>query len=67
MQRIPLDGKPLIPPAAVPAKLDPPPDPRPALPLETDLQPPSPVVQPQLASPPKPADAPVQPAKSPAG
>ena len=36
VQKIPLDGKPLIPPAA---KLSPPPDPRPALSLETDLQP----------------------------
>jgi hypothetical protein len=39
VQRIPLDAKPLIPPAAVPAKLGPPPDPRPALSLETDLEP----------------------------
>lgn len=38
-QRIPLDTKPLIPPAAVPVKLGPPPDPRPALSLETDLEP----------------------------
>jgi hypothetical protein len=40
---IPLDGKPLIPPAPAPAplgaKLGPPPAPRPALSLETDLQP----------------------------
>jgi hypothetical protein len=33
----PIDAKPLIPPA--PAKLSPPPEPRPALSLETDLQP----------------------------
>jgi hypothetical protein len=41
VQRIPLDGKPLIPPAPAPlgAKLGPPPAPRPALSLETDLQP----------------------------
>jgi hypothetical protein len=39
VQRAPLDGRPLIPPAALPAKLGPPPEPRPALPLETDLQP----------------------------
>ncbi|HVH79699.1 MAG TPA: hypothetical protein VM782_09940 [Stellaceae bacterium] len=37
VQRIPLDGsKPLIPPAS--AKLGPPPDPRPALPLDIGLQ-----------------------------
>lgn len=39
VQRKPLDGRPLIPPAAVPAKLGPPPAPRPALSLETDLRP----------------------------
>jgi hypothetical protein len=39
VQRIPLDGKPLIPPAPPAAKLGPPPAPRPALSLETDLQP----------------------------
>jgi hypothetical protein len=39
VQRIPLDGKQLIPPAAEPAKLGPPLDPQPALSLETDLQP----------------------------
>ena len=39
VQRIPLDGQPLIPPATMPAKLAPPPDPQPALSLETDLQP----------------------------
>jgi hypothetical protein len=39
VQRIPLDGKPLIPPAPPTAKLGPPPAPRPALSLETDLQP----------------------------
>ena len=39
VQRIPLDGKPLIPPANLTAKPGPPPDPQPALSLETDLQP----------------------------
>ena len=39
VRRIPLDGKPLIPPAVLPAKLGPPPEPRPALSLETDLEP----------------------------
>jgi hypothetical protein len=39
VRRIPLDGKPLIPPAAPAVKLEPPPAPRPALSLETDLQP----------------------------
>lgn len=39
VQRIPLDAKPLIPPAASPAKLGPPPEPQPALSLETDLEP----------------------------
>jgi hypothetical protein len=39
VQRIPLDGKPLIPPAPLAAKLGPPPASRPALSLETDLQP----------------------------
>jgi hypothetical protein len=39
VQRIPLDGKPLIPPAPLATKLGPPPAPRPALSLETDLQP----------------------------
>ncbi|HXC30078.1 MAG TPA: hypothetical protein VNV38_19140 [Stellaceae bacterium] len=38
-QRIPLDTKPIIPPAPATAKLSPPPEPRPALPLETALQP----------------------------
>ncbi|HTW54440.1 MAG TPA: hypothetical protein VME45_21305 [Stellaceae bacterium] len=49
VQRIPLDAKPLIPPAAVPAKLGPPPDPRSALSLETDLEPlgPAAAVSPQ--------------------
>jgi hypothetical protein len=50
VQRIPLDGKPLIPPATMPAKLGPPPDPQPALSLETDLQPvgqPTPTAAPQ--------------------
>lgn len=42
VQRKPLDAKPLIPPAPVVAKLAPPPPPRPALSLETDLQPLSP-------------------------
>jgi hypothetical protein len=39
VKRIPLDGKPLIPPAPPAAKLGPPPAARPALSLETDLQP----------------------------
>ena len=39
VQRIPLDPKPIIPPAAMPAKLGPAPEPRPALSLETDLEP----------------------------
>lgn len=39
VQRAPLDGKLLIPPAPLPVRLGPPPEPRPALPLETDLQP----------------------------
>lgn len=39
VQRVPLDAKPLIPPAALPARLGPPPEPRPALSLETDLEP----------------------------
>ena len=39
VQRIPLDGKPLIPPATLPARLGPPPEPQPALSLETDLLP----------------------------
>lgn len=39
VQRIPLDGKPLIPPAPAAAKLEPPPAPHPALSLETTLQP----------------------------
>jgi hypothetical protein len=38
-QRIPLDTKPIIPPATATAKPSPPPEPRPALPLETGLQP----------------------------
>jgi hypothetical protein len=42
VRRIPLDGKPLIPPAPPAVKLEPPPAPRPALSLETDLQPLSP-------------------------
>ena len=56
VQKAPLDAKALIPPAAMPAKLGPAPEPRPALSLETDLQPlgsaPSP------ASPSPPADKP---------
>lgn len=43
VQRAPLEAKPLIPPAPLPAKLGPPPPPRSALSLETDLQPLSPV------------------------
>jgi len=39
LQRLPPDAKPLIPPAAVSIKLGPPPDPRSALSLETDLEP----------------------------
>jgi hypothetical protein len=60
-QRIPLDGKPLIPPAPLAAKLGPPPAPRPALSLETDLQP--------LATPPAPPAGASNPAaaKAPAG
>ncbi len=46
VQRIPLDAKPLIPPAAAPAKLGPPPEPRPALSLETDLEPLAPATSP---------------------
>jgi hypothetical protein len=68
VQRIPLDGKPLIPPAAVPAKLGPPPDPQPALSLETDLQPDGPAVP--TSGPPAPLTNPAaQPpaAKSPPG
>jgi hypothetical protein len=38
-QQIPLDTKPIIPPAPTTAKLSPSPEPRPALPLETGLQP----------------------------
>jgi len=40
---VPVEAKPLIPPA--PAKLSPPPEPRPALSLETDLQPLTPAPQ----------------------
>lgn len=39
VSRAPLVDKPLIPPATIPAKLGPPPEPHAALPLETDLQP----------------------------
>ncbi|HEU0215714.1 MAG TPA: hypothetical protein VFQ90_03580 [Stellaceae bacterium] len=39
VKRMPLDGNPLIPPAPPAAKLGPPPAARPALSLETDLQP----------------------------
>ena len=42
---IPVEAKPLIPPAPLPAKLGPPPEPRPALSLETDLQPLGPAPQ----------------------
>jgi hypothetical protein len=35
----PVPGQPLIPPAVLPAKLDPPPKPRPSLPLQIELQP----------------------------
>jgi len=42
VQRAPLDARPLIPPASLPARISPPPEPRPALPLETDLQPTTP-------------------------
>jgi hypothetical protein len=56
-------SKPLIPPAQpVPAKLGPPPDPRPALPLEIDLQP----IAASPQSPPAGATAP-QAAKPPSG
>jgi hypothetical protein len=50
VQRAPPGGKPLIPPAPLPAKLDPPPEPRPALPLETDLQPLAPSPAPAASS-----------------
>jgi hypothetical protein len=56
VQRIPLDAKPLIPPAQTAAKLGAPPDPRPPLPLDTDLLP--------LAAAPADGDAP-PPAKPP--
>ena len=68
VQRIPLDGKPLIPPATMSVKLGPPPDPQPALSLETDLQPVSPATR--TAAPQDPAASPTaQPptAKSPPG
>jgi hypothetical protein len=51
VQRIPLDGKPLIPPAAVPAKLGAAPEPRPALSLETDLEPLAPAPSPAAPMP----------------
>jgi hypothetical protein len=68
VQRIPLDGQPLIPPATMPAKLGPPPDPQPALSLETDLQPVGPAT-PTPASPAPPIDPAAQPpaTKSPPG
>ena len=62
VQRIPLDGKPLIPPATLPARLGPPPEPQPALSLETDLLPvaaPAPRLPPAGTTPPA--------AKSPSG
>jgi hypothetical protein len=66
VQRIPLDGQPLIPPATMPAKLGPLPDPQPALSLETDLQPVGPAVQAPAS--PAPATNPAAPAaKSPPG
>ena len=68
VQRIPLDGQPLIPPATVSAKLGPPPDPQPALSLETDLQPVGPAA-PTPASPAPSTNPAVQPSavKSPPG
>jgi hypothetical protein len=49
----PAPAKSLIPPASLPAKLSPPPAPRPALPIDTDLQPlASPTPQPPSAPPP---------------
>jgi hypothetical protein len=67
VQRIPLDGKPMIPPAPLPPKLGPPPDPRPALSLETDLQPLTPPSQASNSQAPSPEPAPPQAAKSPSG
>lgn len=63
VQRIPLDPRPLIPPAATPAKLAPPPEPRPALSLETDLEPLAPAAgtassQPDAGGTPPPAKPP---------
>jgi hypothetical protein len=52
VQRVPLDAKALIPPAAVPAKLGPAPEPRPALSLETDLEPLGPLPSPAAPTPP---------------
>jgi hypothetical protein len=68
VQRIPLDGQPLIPPATTPAKLGPPPDPQSALSLETDLQPVGPAA-PASGSPAPSTDPAAQPAaaKSPPG
>ena len=63
VQRIPLDGQPLIPPATMPAKLGPPPDPQPALSLETDLQPVGPSASAPATNPPAPPPT----TKSPAG
>jgi hypothetical protein len=67
VQRIPLDAKPLIPPAPLPAKLGPPPDPRPALPLETDLQPLTPPSQASNPQAPPAGPTPPPAGKSPAG
>jgi hypothetical protein len=66
VQRIPLDGQPLIPPATMPAKLGPPPDPQSALSLETDLQPVDPAAP--ASGSPAPSTNPAPPAaKSPPG
>lgn len=52
VQRMPLDAKALIPPAAVPAKLGLAPEPLPALSLETDLEPLGPTPSPASRTPP---------------
>jgi hypothetical protein len=68
VQRIPLDGQPLIPPATMPAKLGPPPDPQSALSLETDLQPVDPAAPASGSPAPSTDPAPQPPAtKSPPG